>query len=179
MLWLKLWEEGCGIQKEYSTSNTVVLFLYHYTTEHWGDTMMGSGNSVTGLWQRPCHGFVILLLVFHIITSCTARVLKELILQFHGLTTFQILASQKRRSIYPRAPHGQRREICHWSHGFWLFWLSLSGSQAEGWVCFQAVHFHSSRLFSFGNFLSLILSVLLSLISIRLYYTVLSCIPIS
>ena len=33
-----------------------------------------------------CHGFVILLLVFHIITSRTALVIKGLILQFHGLT---------------------------------------------------------------------------------------------
>ena len=58
-----------------------------------------------------CHGFVILLLVFHIITSCTARVIKGLILQFCGLTTFQIPASQKRRTTYPRGPHGQRRKI--------------------------------------------------------------------
>ena len=43
--------------------------------------------------RQPCrlgeewsHGFVILLLVFHIITSCTAWVIKGLILQFCGLT---------------------------------------------------------------------------------------------
>ena len=150
MLWLKLWEEGCGIQKEYSTSNTVVLFLYHYTTEHWGDTMMGSGNSVTGLWQRPCHGFVILLLVFHIITSCTAQVIKELILQFHGLITFQIPASQKRRrTTYPRWPHSQRRKIRHGGHS-----ISLSHCLAEGWVCFQAMRLHSSRPSRFGSSLS-------------------------
>jgi len=107
-----------------------------------------------------CHGFVILLLVFRIITSRTARVIKELILQFHGLTTFHILASQKRRrTTYPRGPHSQRRKIHHRSHGIWLLFFSahaLSGCQAEGWVCFQAACLHSSRSFGFGNFLSLI-----------------------
>ena len=69
---------------------------------------------------------VCLLLVFHIITSCTARILKELILQFCGLTTFQILASQKRRrTTYPRGPDGWRRKIRDGSHGIWLFRLSL------------------------------------------------------
>jgi len=38
--------------------------------------------------QPRCHDFVILLLVFHIITSCTAWLIKGLILQFRGLTTF-------------------------------------------------------------------------------------------
>lgn len=54
------------------------------------------------------HGFVILLFVFHIITSCTAQVLKELIVQFHGLTNFQISGSQRRTTTYHRGPHGQR-----------------------------------------------------------------------
>ena len=105
-----------------------------------------------------CHGFVILLLVFHIITSWTACVLKELIFQFRGLTTFQIPAPQKRRTTYPRGPHGQRRKILHGSHGMCFFFStrSLSGSHAEGWVCFQAACLHSSRSFGFGNFLSLI-----------------------
>ena len=44
-----------------------------------------NGKSLLGY----CHGFVILL--FHIITSHTAWVIKELMLQFHGLTTFQII----------------------------------------------------------------------------------------
>ena len=54
-------------------------------------------------WCSPRgHGLVMLLLVFHIITSWTAWVIKGLILQFRGLTTFQIPASQKRRIIaYP------------------------------------------------------------------------------
>ena len=56
---------------------------------------------------------------------------------------------------------------------------SLSGSQAKGWVCFQVVRLHSSRPFSFGNFLSLILFDLLPLLSIRLYYILLLRIPIS
>ena len=100
---------------------------------------------------------VCLLLVFHIITSCTARVPKELILQLCGLTTFQILAFQKRRrTTYPRGPDGWRRKIRDGSHGIWLFRLSLSGSQAEGWVCFQVVRLHSRRSFGFGNSLSLI-----------------------
>jgi len=65
-----------------------------------------------------CHDFVILLLVFHIITSCTAQVIKGLILQFCGLATYQISASQKRRrTTYSRGPHNQRRKmICHGSH---------------------------------------------------------------
>ena len=106
-----------------------------------------------------CHGFVILLLVFHIITSWTVCVLKELIFQFRGLTTFQIPSPQKRRTTYPRGPHGQSRKIHHRSHGIWLLFFSahaLSGCQAEGWVCFQAACLHSSRSFGFGNFLSLI-----------------------
>ena len=74
-----------------------------------------------------CHGFVILLLVFHIITSWTAWVIKGLILQFCGLTTFQIPASQKRRrTAYPWGPHNQRRKIRHRSHGIGLCRLSLS-----------------------------------------------------
>ena len=100
-----------------------------------------------------CHGFVILLLVFHIITSCTARVIKGLILQFHGLTTFQILASQKRRTIYPRGSHGQRRKVCQeitGSKSDLALW-SLSHCQAEAWMCFQAMCLHSSRPFGFGK----------------------------
>ena len=99
---------------------------------------------------------ICLLLIFHIITSCTARVPKELMLQLCGLTTFQILASQKRRTTYPRGPDGWRRKIRDGSHGIWLFRLSLSGSQAEGWVCFQVVRLHSCRSFGFGNSLYLI-----------------------
>ena len=55
---------------------------------------------------------------------------------------------------------------------------SLSGSQAEWWVCFQSMHPHSSRPSGFGRFLSIISFDLLPLISIRLYYILLSCIPI-
>ena len=128
-----------------------------------------------------CHGFVILLLVFHIITSWTVCVLKELIFQFRGLTTFQIPAPQKRRrTTYPRDPHDQRRKMHHRSHGIWLLFFSahaLSGCQAEGWVCFQAMHLHQGGL-SVSETFSL-LFYLLPLISIRLYYIVLSCIPIS
>jgi len=59
-------------------------------------------------------------IVFHIITSCTARVDKELILQ--------IPASQKRRrTTYPREPHGQRRKIYHRCNR-----ISLSHCLAEG-----------------------------------------------
>ena len=105
------------------------------------------------LWQQSLvqveFGFVILLLVFHIITSWTVRVLKELILQFHGLTTFQILASPKRRrTTYPRGSHSQGRKIRHGSHGicsfFFLFFSarSLARCLAEGWVCFQDVRLH-------------------------------------
>ena len=116
---------------------------------------------------RTVSWFLFLLLVFHIITSCTARVPKELILQFCGLTTFQILASQKRRrTTYPKGPDGWRRKIRDGSHGIWLFRLSLSGSQAEGWVCFQVVRLHSRRSFGFGNSLSLIWFDLIHLISI-------------
>jgi len=125
-----------------------------------------------------CHGFVILLLVFHIKTSCTARVIKELILQFRGLTTCQIPASQKRRTTYPRRPHSKRRKIRHRSHGIWLSLVSLAARQ-KVWMCFQAMCLHSGRPFGFGNFLSLILFDLLASISIRLYYIVLFCIPIS
>ena len=129
-----------------------------------------------------CHGFVILLLVFHIITSCTARVLEELILQFCGLTTFRIPASQKRRrTTNPRGPHGQRGRYiledmrsCSWmgSHS-----LSLPG---RGCGCASKCALSvQSRPFSFRNFLSLVLFDSLASISIRLCYTVLSCIPIS
>ena len=85
-----------------------------------------------------CHGFVILLLVFHILTSWTVCVLKELIFQFRGLTTFQIPAPQKRRrTTYPRGPHSQRRKIHHRSHGIWLLFffprmLSLAARQRGG-----------------------------------------------
>jgi len=48
-------------------------------------------------FHSPCHGFIILLLVFHNIASCKAHGIKELILQFHGLTTFWIPGSQKRK----------------------------------------------------------------------------------
>ena len=44
-----------------------------------------------------------------------------MILQFCGLTAFQILASQKRRrTTYPRGPDGWRRKIRDGSHGIWL-----------------------------------------------------------
>ena len=72
-----------------------------------------------------CHGFVILLLVFHIITSSTAQVIKGLILQFCGLTTFQIPDSQKRRTMHPRGPHSQRKKIRHGSHG-----IEVTGSDS-------------------------------------------------
>ena len=49
-----------------------------------------------------------LLSVFHITTSCKAQVIKELILQFHRLTTFSIPGSHRRRITYPRRPYGQR-----------------------------------------------------------------------
>ena len=66
-------------------------------------------------------------MVFHIITAWRARVNKGLVLQVRGLTTFQIPASQKRRrTAYPRGPHGQRRKIRHGSHGIGLCRLSLS-----------------------------------------------------
>ena len=114
-----------------------------------------SGRSVVCV--RTVSWFLFLLLVFHIITSCTAQVIKGLILQFRGLATFQIPASQKRRrTMYPRGLHSQRRKVRHGSHGIWLFRLSLSGSQAEEWVCFQVVRLHSCRPFGFGNSLSLI-----------------------
>ena len=79
-------------------------------------------------WCSPRgHGLVMLLLVVHIITSWTARVIKGLTLQFCWLTTFQKPASQKRRrTAYPRGPHGQRRKIRHRSHGIGLCQLSLS-----------------------------------------------------
>jgi len=110
--------------------------------------------------KQFCHSFVMFLLVFHIITSCTAQINKGLILWFRGLATFQIPVSQKRRTAYPRGPHGQRqrRKINHGSHGICFFlqrMLALSGCQAEEWVCFQAVRLHSIRPFSFGNFLIL------------------------
>ena len=107
------------------------------------------------------HGFVILLFVFHIITSCTAQVLKELIVQFHGLTTFQILVSQKRRrTTYPRGPHGQRRKIHHGRYVIWLraVFFTFACCQGEEWVCFQAVRLHQVRL-SVSETLSLSLSL--------------------
>ena len=125
-----------------------------------------------------CHGFVILLLVFHIIASHTARVIKRLILQFHGLTTFQILAPQKRRTTYPRGPHGQRRKIRHRSHRIWLSWLSLSHCQAEEFCASKLCAFIQVGVSVLESF-SLILFDLLASIPIRLYYIVLSCIPIS
>jgi len=81
------------------------------------------------------HDIVILLLVFHIITTCTAQVIKELILQFHGLTTFWIPGSQKRRrTTYPMGLHGQRgRCDMEGSHGISLSdWSSLS---LTAWQC--------------------------------------------
>ena len=99
---------------------------------------------VVCLFAFLCHGFVIFLLVFHIITSWTVRVLKELIFQFHGLTTFQIPAPQKRRrTTYPRGPHSQRRKIHHRSHGIWLLFffprtLSLAARQRGG--CASKLH---------------------------------------
>ena len=90
---------------------------------------------------------ICLLLLFHIITSCTARVPKELILQFCGLTTFQILASQKRRrTTYPRGPNGQRRNIRYRSHGIWLFRLSLW--QPGRWVGVFPSRVHSDIIVS-------------------------------
>ena len=74
--------------------------------------------------MNGCHGFVILLLVFHIIMSCKAQVIKDLILQFHGLTTFRIPASQKRRTTYPRGLWVQRPT----SHKTRSFTHSLPGS---------------------------------------------------
>jgi len=48
-------------------------------------------------------------MVFHIIISREVWVIKELILQFYRLTTFQIPASQKRRkTTYPRGSQSQR-----------------------------------------------------------------------
>ena len=52
----------------------------------------GLSGEIPGCSLVRCHGFLILLLAFHIITSWTAWVLKEVILQFRGLTTFQIPA---------------------------------------------------------------------------------------
>ena len=89
-------------------------------------------------------------MVFHIITSCTVWVIKGLILQFCGLTTFHIPASQKRRrTTYPRGTHSQRRKICHGNHRIWVTGSgshSLSGSHAARWVCFQAVCLHQVGL---------------------------------
>ena len=66
-------------------------------------------------------------MVFYIITAWRARVIKGLVVQVRGLTTFQIPASQKRRrTAYPRGPHNQRRKIWHRSHGIGLCRLSLS-----------------------------------------------------
>jgi len=77
-----------------------------------------------------------LLLVFHIITSCKARGIKELILQFCGLTTFWIPGSQKRRrTTYPRRLCIQRgRYIMEEVVGLSCL---LPGSV---WLCSPAMH---------------------------------------
>ena len=62
-------------------------------------------------------------------------VIKELVLQFHGLTTFWIPGSQKRRrTMYPMGLHGQRgRYNMEGSHGISLSdWSSLS---LTAWQC--------------------------------------------
>ena len=107
-----------------------------------------------------------MILVFHIITSCTTWVIKGLILQFHGLTTFQIPASQKRRrTTYPRGPHGQRRKTHHGRYVIWLraVLLHFRLLPGEEWVCFPSRAPSSSKAFGFGNSLTLSLSPSLSL----------------
>ena len=131
--------------------------------------------------RGQCHGFVILLLVFCIITACTALVIKGLILQFLWLDNIPAtcFSKEKKNCISQRTSQSEKEDTAWKSRDQALSALSLSGSHAEGWVCFQAMRPHSSRPFSFGNFLSLVLFDLLPSITIRWYYIVLSCIPIS
>ena len=116
----------------------------------------------TGLWSsmedlqnyiHECNGFI--LSVFHIITSCKARVI-ELILQFCVLTTFWILGSQNRRTTYLRdftvREEDKPQEEVTGSHS-----LSLSRSlPGSVWVCSPAVHLPFKVGFSFSDTLSLI-----------------------
>jgi len=125
--------------------------------------------------MKCCHGFVILLLVSYITTSCKAWVIKELIRQFCGLATFWIPASQKRRTTHPRGPHGQRgRSLVTEVMGACSLSMPGRGCECTSKPC----AFRSKQAFWFWK-LSLILFVLLASISIRLYFIVLPCIPVS
>ena len=89
-----------------------------------------------------CHGFVTLLLVFHIITSWTKE--KNYVSQ-------RTSRSQKEDTS---------RKIRHLVARGLLHFRLLPG---EEWVCFPSRAPSSSKAFGFGNFLTLSLSLSLSL----------------
>lgn len=51
------------------------------------------------LHTKLCHGFIILISTFHIITSHKAQVIKDVILQFHGLTRYLVLRREEQLHI--------------------------------------------------------------------------------
>ena len=116
-----------------------------------------------------CHGFVTLLLVFHIITSWT----------------------KEKNYVFQRTSRSEKedtsRKVCHLVARGLLHFRLLPG---EEWVCYQAVRLHQVGLLvsetlslslslSHTLSLSLISFDLLSLLPIRLYYIVSSCFPTS
>ena len=115
-----------------------------------------------------CHGFVTLLLLFYIITPWT----KEK--NYVSLRTSWSEKEDTSRKIRHLVVHG-------------LFHCCLLPGRGVGVLPSRAPP--SSRAFSFGNSLTLSLPIalslslisfdLLSLLSIRLYYIMSSCIPIS
>ena len=125
------------------------------------------------------HSFIILLSVFHIITSCTAGVIEELILQFRGLITFWIPGSQKKHYVSQGTSCSERKISHGRSHRIWLSGSLSRSLPGSVWVCSPAMHLQFQVGLSVSDTLSLILFDLLASISIRLHYTVLSCILIS
>ena len=116
-----------------------------------------------------------MLSIFHIIISCKAQVIKELILQFCGLTAFQIPGSQKRRrTTYPREfifrEADKLREEVTGSHSLALSHL-LPGC---AWVCSPAKRLQFKVGLLVLNTLSLILFISLNFNYIVLY-CVISC----
>ena len=136
-------------------------------------TAPGTAVSIAAL-----HSFRLLPLLFCVRQWSIAAVLLALTQGEINMTSLGQLSIHRRRTTYPRGPHGQRRKIRHRSHRIWLSWLSLSHCQAEEFCASKLCAFIQVGVSVLESF-SLILFDLLASIAIRLYYIVLPCIPIS
>ena len=104
------------------------------------------------------------LLVFHIITSCSALKVKELMLQF------QASVQKRRKTTLPRGLCGQRGDITSGKVTCYLFLPSVLIPNA----CITSALLWGLQL---SDTPSLIFDLFASIL-IMLYYSLLSCIPI-